>query len=96
MAGKTKFRNTFIRNRVQFFGFLFGQFIRIFYMDGRYSEAVLNIVNTQKLIIGPLAIDMAKKVANITFLNGDVQIAGDPVKVLHELVKEYEVLFGEA
>ncbi len=64
-------------------------------MDGRYSEAVLKIVNTQKLIIGPLAIDMAKKVANITFLNGNVQIAGDPVKVLYELVKEYEVLFGE-
>lgn len=64
-------------------------------MDDKYKTAILNIVNTQKLIIGPLAIDMAKKVPDITFRNGNVEIVGDPVKILHALVKEYEVLFGE-
>lgn len=64
-------------------------------MDSRYQKAVLSIVNTQKQIIGPLALDMARRVDNITIINGSVEITGDPLTVLHKLVKEYEVLFGE-
>jgi len=65
-------------------------------MDNKYQKAVLNIINTQKQIIGPLALDMAKRVPNISVeANGNVEIAGDPLTVLHQLVKEYEVLFGE-
>jgi len=64
-------------------------------MDSRYQKAVLNIVNIQKQIIGPLAVDMAKRVGAITFTDGSVEIRGDPKTVLHQLVKEYEVLFGE-
>lgn len=65
-------------------------------MDNRYQKAVFNIINTQKQIIGPLALDMARRVANINVgSNGEVEIVGDPLTVLHQLVKEYEVLFGE-
>jgi len=65
-------------------------------MDNRYQKAVFNIINTQKQIIGPLASEMARKVANINVgKNGEVEIIGDPLTVLHQLVKEYEVLFGE-
>jgi len=65
-------------------------------MDNRYQKAVFNIINTQKQIIGPLALEMARKVANINVgKNGEVEIIGDPLTVLHQLVKEYEVLFGE-
>lgn len=65
-------------------------------MDSRYQKAVFNIINTQKQIIGPLALDMAKRVANINVgKNGEVEIVGNPLTVLHQLVKEYEVLFGE-
>ena len=65
-------------------------------MDSRYQKAAQNIINTQKQIIGPLALDMAKRVANINIgSNGNIEIAGDPLTVLHQLVKEYEVLFGE-
>lgn len=65
-------------------------------MDNRYQKAVFNIINTQKQIIGPLALEMARKVASINVgKNGEVEIIGDPLTVLHQLVKEYEVLFGE-
>lgn len=63
-------------------------------MDSRYQKAVLNIVNTQKEIIGPLALDMARRVGAIKIEDGVVEITGDPKEVLHKLVKEYEVLFG--
>lgn len=63
-------------------------------VDNRYQKAVLNIVNMQKEIIGPLAIDMARRVGAIKIENGNVEIMGDPKDVLHKLVKEYEVLFG--
>lgn len=65
-------------------------------MDSRYQKAVFNIIDIQKQIIGPLALDMARRVQNISVgKNGEVEIAGDPLTVLHQLVKEYEVLFGE-
>lgn len=63
-------------------------------MDNRYQKAVLNIVNMQKEIIGPLALDMARRVGAIKIENGVVEIVGEPKEVLHKLVKEYEVLFG--
>ncbi len=63
-------------------------------MDSRYQKAVLNIVNMQKEIIGPLALDMARRVGAIKIEDGNVEIIGDPKEVLHNLVKEYEVLFG--
>lgn len=63
-------------------------------MDNRYQKAILNIVNMQKQIIGPLAMDMARRVGAIKITDGNVEIIGDPKDVLHKLVKEYEVLFG--
>lgn len=48
----------------------------------------------QKQIIGPLAMDMARRVGAIKIIDGNVEIIGDPKDVLHKLVKEYEVLFG--
>lgn len=61
----------------------------------KYEQAASNIINMQKEIIGPLAVDMAKRVEGLKIDdNQNVSIFGDPKTTLHLLVKEYEVLFG--
>lgn len=61
----------------------------------KYEQAALNIINMQKEIIGPLAVDMAKRVEGLKIENEkSLSIVGDPKSVLYLLVKEYEVLFG--
>lgn len=63
-------------------------------LDEKYKKAILNIVNMQKEIIGPLAVDMANNTGSIKLDDGNVEIMGDPKKALYDLVREYEVLFG--
>lgn len=54
------------------------------------------MIKMQKLMIGPLAVDLARKVSNIIFgKDGEVEIVGNPITVLDQLTKEYELLFGE-
>lgn len=62
-----------------------------------YSNAVSAIIKEQQLIIGPLALDQAKKVAGLEVVNvDDVKVVGNKKEVLTNLVKQYERLFGKA
>ena len=62
-----------------------------------YSLAVSQIIKQQETIIGPLALDQAKKVTGLTIITIDrIKISGDAKEVLTSLVKQYEKLFGKA
>ncbi len=54
------------------------------------------IISEQELVIGPLAWREAKKVHGLTYDHGKVSMSGDSKKVLSDLVRRYEGLFGPA
>lgn len=64
------------------------------------SELVKSIVQHQELVIGPLALEQANKVTGLSVSDGgDIKVAvtgSDTDKILTELVKKYEQLFGRA
>jgi hypothetical protein len=62
-----------------------------------YGQIVLNIVRHQEAIIGPVAVEQAEHIPHLT-LNWDkqeVEIDGDPVPVIDNLVRAYSRLFGK-
>lgn len=63
-----------------------------------YSELVERIINAQERVIGPVAIEQAKRVNGLTidWSKREVNIQGDSSEVLEALVKQYEHLFGQA
>lgn len=62
----------------------------------RYSQAASNIIMAQKMVMGPLAFELAKSVDGLVVSNSDVSINKDPKEVLTNLVTQYKMLFGEA
>lgn len=62
-----------------------------------YVEAVSRIIKEQQSIIGPVALDQAKKVAGLE-IGGtdDIKITGNKKEVLGHLVDQYAKLFGKA
>jgi len=62
-----------------------------------YSQIVLNIIRHQEAIIGPVAVEQAEQIPNLTvdWDHQQVQISGDPVRVIDGLVKAYRHLFGQ-
>lgn len=65
-------------------------------MADLYSQAVEKIVHEQESIIGPLALEQAKKITGLSFSNGSAAVTGDKSHVLEMLVKQYEQIFGKA
>lgn len=61
-----------------------------------FVQAVSNIIKEQQLIIGPVALDQAKKVTGLKVENNNVKIEGNKKEVLNNLVKQYAALFGQA
>lgn len=62
-----------------------------------YTQAVSQIIKEQRSIIGPLALDQAKKVEGLQVsINEEVQILGNRKEVLSKLVNQYAKLFGKA
>lgn len=62
-----------------------------------YIEAVSRIIKEQQSIIGPVALDQAKKVAGLEVGGIDnVKIVGNKKQVLESLVNQYAKLFGQA
>lgn len=58
--------------------------------------AISRIVKEQQSIIGPVALEQAKKVSGLQFTNiDDIKITGDKKEVLTNLVKQYSKLFGQ-
>ncbi len=60
-------------------------------------ELAKRIIKEQELVIGPLAWREAKKVRGLSVSGeGDVSLSAEAKKVLGDLVKQYEALFGPA
>lgn len=61
------------------------------------AQAVSSIIKEQMAIIGPLAVDQAKKVSGLKINSlSNVEIIGNKKEVLANLVDSYEQLFGKA
>ncbi|CAN5209678.1 hypothetical protein BH09PAT2_BH09PAT2_10080 [soil metagenome] len=62
-----------------------------------YKKAVSRIIRQQRSVMGPIAIDLARRVNGLTITNSnDIQIKGDGSIILTNLVNEYASLFGRA
>lgn len=62
-----------------------------------YTLAASAIIKQQQAIIGPIAIDQARKVPGLKVENSDtIEISGNGKEILSRLVDQYEVLFGRA
>jgi len=61
-----------------------------------YTQAVAKIIQEQQTIIGPVALDQAKKVAGIEVASGKVKLVGEGKDLLSKLVNQYAKLFGRA
>lgn len=62
-----------------------------------YVEAISRIIKEQQSIIGPVALDQAKKVAGLEIGGADdIKIVGNKKEVLNNLVSQYAKLFGRA
>ena len=61
------------------------------------AQAASKIIKEQQAIIGPVALDQAKKVSGLTLNSADdVKITGNKKQTLDNLVKQFEKLFGKA
>jgi hypothetical protein len=61
------------------------------------AQAASRIIKEQQAIIGPVALDQAKKVQGFAIANADdVRVTGNKKQALESLVKQFEKLFGKA
>lgn len=66
-------------------------------MNDTYSQVAEKIIREQETIIGPIALEQAKKVEGLDFSDGThVKIVGNAKEVLEKLVNQYAQLFGKA
>lgn len=62
-----------------------------------YAQIASKIIKEQQSIIGPIALDMAKKVNGIQVVSADeVRVSGNGKQILDALVSQYAKLFGKA
>lgn len=62
-----------------------------------YTQIISRIIKEQQTIIGPIAMDQAKKVEGLQVLSAnDVKVVGSGKDVLTKLVNQYAKLFGKA
>lgn len=61
-----------------------------------FNQIAERIIREQESIIGPIAIEQARKVAglNIDSKSHKVDLEGNKKEILENLVKQYEELFG--
>ena len=61
-----------------------------------YAQAASFIIKEQKNVIGPLALEQAKKVSGLTVTTADeVKLQGDGKQILEHLVSQYQKVFGQ-
>jgi hypothetical protein len=65
-------------------------------MENPYKEIIERIINTQSLIIGPLAVELANRVDYLKVAaDGKVlEVRGDGKEIVETLVWQYRSLFG--
>jgi hypothetical protein len=62
-----------------------------------FAQAASRIIKEQQAIIGPVALDQAKKVSGLEVSSAnDVKISGNKKEVLGALVNQFAKLFGPA
>lgn len=62
-----------------------------------FAQAISSIIKEQMAIIGPLAIDQAKKTPGLKIESiTQIEVTGNKKDVLAELIDNYEKLFGKA
>jgi len=62
-----------------------------------YAQAVSSIIKEQQSIIGPIALDQAKKVPGLKVSSvTDIEVVGNKKEALNGLVVSYQRLFGNA
>ncbi len=63
-----------------------------------FATLTIKIIKEQENIIGPIALEQAKKVSGLTLDWGGqkVSFSGDKTDIVNNLVKQYEHLFGKA
>jgi hypothetical protein len=61
-----------------------------------HSQIVEKIITEQENVIGPLALELAKRVSGLTidWPKHEIRFQGDKKQILERLVQEYESLFG--
>lgn len=62
-----------------------------------YAQIALNIIRRQAAIIGPVAIEQAEHVPHLklNWPEQNIEIDGDPIPVIDNLVRAYSRLFGK-
>ena len=62
-----------------------------------YSQIAARIIEGQEAIIGPVAVEQARRVSHLTldWENQAVDIDGDGIRVIEQLVQVYKELFGQ-
>lgn len=61
------------------------------------AQAISKIIKEQQAVIGPLALDQAKKVEGLQITSvEDIKITGKGKDALNRLVNQYSKLFGHA
>jgi len=62
------------------------------------GQIVSNIIKEQQNIIGPVAVEQAKKVPGLIVENNgqEIKFNGDQTNIIENLVEKYQALFGKA
>lgn len=62
-----------------------------------FNQIVERIIEQQEAIIGPIAVEQAKQIQDLTidWPHHQVQVSGNPQRVIDELVEKYKELFGQ-
>ncbi len=63
-----------------------------------FAQIAEKIIREQESIIGPVALEQARKVSGliINWEKHEVKLEGDKKEIVEKLVKQYEYLFGQA
>lgn len=66
-------------------------------MDDIYKQIVAKIIEQQEAIIGPIAVEQAELVSELTvdWSEHAISISGSPQAAVDDLVEQYKVLFGQ-
>ncbi len=62
-----------------------------------YGQIAQKIIEQQEAIIGPVAVEQAKRVPHMTidWAKHSIQLSGDGPTIIDDLVRQYEDLFGQ-
>lgn len=67
-------------------------------MEDFFSTMATKIIREQQMIIGPVALEVAKKVDGLSVNEDSLEatVSGNGVGVMEDLIKGYQTIFGRA